>query len=134
MNIELIQQELYNLMVEAANNNEVPVSALIIKDNKILTKAFNKVNSTNNVLDHAEIIAIKEASKKLNNWRLNDCELYISLEPCDMCKEVIKRSRFKKVIYFAKQNSEIKNKEVDYEYINDNNISNYLIDFFKNKR
>ena len=134
MNIELIQQELYNLMVEASNNNEVPVSALIIKDNKIISKAFNKVNSTNNILDHAEIIAIKEASKKINNWRLNECELYISLEPCDMCKEVIKRSRFKKVIYFSKQNSEIKNKEIDYEYINDNNISNYLIDFFKQRR
>lgn len=134
MNINDIQDELLKLMIDANNNNEVPVSALIVKDNKIISKKFNKVNSTNNIMNHAEILVIEEASKILKNWRLNDCILYVSLEPCNMCKEVIKMSRINKVIFFSKQNNEKTNSDINYEFISNNKMSNYLKDFFKNKR
>lgn len=134
MNINKIEKELYNLMQEARKNNEVPISALIIRGNEIISKNYNKVNSTNNILDHAEVLVINEASKKLNNWRLNDCELYVSLEPCNMCKEIIKRSRLKKVVYFSQQNNQEINKEVIYNFKSNDDISNYLKSFFKSKR
>ena len=78
MEENIIINELNKLMDKAIKKNEVPVACIITKDNKILAKAYNKTNKTNNILDHAEIIAIKKASKKIKNWRLNDCIMYIS--------------------------------------------------------
>ena len=92
MNENKILNELNKLLNKAIKHNEVPVAALIIYKNKIISKAYNKVNKKNNILNHAEIIAIKKASKKLKNWRLNDCILYVTLEPCDMCKSIIKKN------------------------------------------
>ena len=86
-----IIKELNKLINKAIKKNEVPVACIITKDNKIIAKSYNKTVKTNNILDHAEIIAIKKASKKLHNWRLNDCTMYVSLEPCNMCKEIIKK-------------------------------------------
>ena len=134
MNIDYILKEMHKLLNKAIKENEVPVGAIIIKDNKIISKAYNKTNKTNNILDHAEILAIKKASKKLNNWRLDDCTLYISLEPCDMCKEVIKKSRINNVIYFSKQNEYKTENDPTYKYINNDSISNTLTNFFKDKR
>ena len=82
--------------------NEIPVGVVIVKDNKIIAKAHNLRDSKNIVTKHAEIIAIEKANKKLKNWRLIDCILYSSLEPCNMCKEVIRESKIEKVIYAAK--------------------------------
>ena len=110
-----IYDELDKLIDKAVKKNEVPIAALMVKDGKIISKAYNMVNKTNNILDHAEIICIRKASKKLNNWRLNDCELYITLEPCDMCREVIKKSRVGKVYYILSQNEH--ETENDSEYI-----------------
>lgn len=73
--------------------NEVPVGAVIVKDNKIIARAHNLKELNNNSLDHAELIAIKKASKKLNTWRLTDCSLYVTLEPCPMCAGAILQSR-----------------------------------------
>ncbi len=126
--------ELNKLMDIAIKKNEVPVACIITKNNKIIAKAYNKTNKSNNILDHAEIISIIKASKKINNWRLNDCIMYISLEPCSMCKEVIKKSRIKKVIYFSKQNGHKTESDIDYEYINNDKISNKLSNFFKGIR
>ena len=135
MNIELIKKELTKLTNIAIKNNEVPISAIIVKNNKIISKAYNKVNKTNNILDHAEIIAIKKASKKINNWRLNDCDLYVTLEPCSMCKEIIKKSRLNNVFYFIKQNNNKTELNTNYNYIeSDNYLSEQLSFFFKNKR
>lgn len=134
MNIN-IEKELNKLLKKSINKNEVPVAAIIVKDNKFISKAYNKVNKTNNILDHAEIIAINKAEKKLKNWRLNECELYVTLEPCSMCKEIIKKSRINKVYYYIKQNNYKTENEVNYELLsNNNNFSNILSDFFKNKR
>ena len=134
MNIEYILKEMHKLLNKAIKEDEVPVGAIIVKDNKIISKAYNKTNKSNNILDHAEIIAIKKASKKLNNWRLDDCTLYISLEPCDMCKEIIKKSRINNVIYFSKQNEFKTENNPNYKLLENNDISILLSNFFKNKR
>lgn len=76
---------------------EVPVGAVIVKNNKIIARAYNKKETKNDTTNHAEIIAIKKASKKLNSWRLLDCEMYVTLEPCSMCAGALIQSRIKKV-------------------------------------
>jgi tRNA(adenine34) deaminase len=134
MDERVIIEELKQLMNKAIKKNEVPVACVITKDNKIIAKSYNKTLKTNNILDHAEIIAIRKTSKKLHNWRLNDCKMYISLEPCDMCKEVIKKSRLSEVIYYSKQNNNKTEKEINYKYIKNNDISNTLTNFFKELR
>ena len=134
MEERIIIDELKKLMNKAIKHNEVPVACIITKDNKIIAKSYNKTVKTNNILDHAEIIAIKKASKKLNNWRLNDCKLYVSLEPCSMCKEIIKKSRISEVIYYSKQNEHKTEKDTEYNYKNNKDISNILTNFFKSIR
>ena len=134
MDERVIIEELKQLMNKAIKKKEVPVACIITKDNKIIAKSYNKTLKTNNILDHAEIIAIRKASKKLHNWRLNDCKMYISLEPCNMCKEVIKKSRLSEVIYYSKQNNNKTEKDIDYKYIKNNDISNTLSTFFKKLR
>lgn len=129
-----IIKELNKLMDKAIMKNEVPVACIIIKDDKIIAKAYNKTLKTNNILDHAEIIAIKKASKKIHNWRLNDCTMFISLEPCSMCREVIKKSRISNVIYYSKQNNNKTELDPEYNYIDNNEISNKLSAFFKKLR
>ena len=134
MDEKVIIDELKQLMNKAIKKNEVPVACIITKDNKIISKSYNRTVKTNNILDHAEIIAIRKASKKLHNWRLNDCKMYISLEPCNMCKEIIKKSRLSEIIYYSKQNNNKTEKDIDYKYIKNNDISNTLSTFFKKLR
>ena len=76
---------------------EIPVGAVIIKDGEIIARGHNVKEEKKDTTKHAEIIAIQKASKKLDNWRLNDCEMYITLEPCPMCAGAIIQSRIKKV-------------------------------------
>lgn len=76
---------------------EVPVGAIIVKNGKIIGRGYNQKEYKCDVTKHAEIIAIQKASKKLNNWRLTDCEMYVTLEPCNMCAGAIIQSRIKKV-------------------------------------
>ena len=134
MNIDHIIKEMNKLLIKAKQEDEVPVGAILVKDNKIISKAYNKTNKTNDILSHAEINVIKKASKKLNNWRLDGCTLYISLEPCSMCKEIIKKSRINNVIYFSKQNEYKTENNPEYQFIKNNNISEYLSNYFKEKR
>ena len=134
MNIDHIIKEMNKLLIKAKQEGEVPVGAILVKDNKIISKAYNKTNKTNDILSHAEINVIKKASKKLNNWRLDGCILYISLEPCSMCKEIIKKSRISKVIYFSKQNKYKTENDPEYQFIKNNDISEYLSNYFKEKR
>lgn len=129
-----ILDELLELMNKAIKKNEVPIACIITKDDKIIAKAYNRTNKTNNILDHAEIIAIKKASKRLKNWRLNDCKLYVSLEPCDMCKEIIKKSRISEVVYYSKQNNNKTEKDTKYNFISNYDISSTIINFFKKIR
>lgn len=133
---EKIIEELYNLSLKAYKKGEIPVSAIIVKDNKVISKAYNKRNKSHNPMDHAEIIAIKKACKRLHTWKLNECVLYVSLEPCNMCREVINHSRIENVIYFTK-NSKIINFKTDYKFLDSSyniKFSKLLTNFFETKR
>lgn len=87
---------------KAYDKLEIPVGAVIVRDNKIIARAHNLKELKQDTTKHAEILAIKKASKKLNNWRLTDCEIYVTLEPCPMCAGAIINSRIKKVYIGAK--------------------------------
>lgn len=76
---------------------EVPVGAVIVKDDKIIASAYNQKEEKNSPIRHAEIIAIEKACKKLKNWRLNDCDIYVTLEPCPMCTGAIINARIRKI-------------------------------------
>jgi len=76
---------------------EVPVGAIIVKDGKIIARAYNQKEMKTDTTKHAEILAIQKASKKLKSWRLIDCEMYVTLEPCTMCAGAIINARIKEV-------------------------------------
>ena len=82
---------------KALKKEEVPIGAIIVKDGEIIAKAYNIKESKHDTTKHAELIAIQKASKKLESWRLNGCEMYTTLEPCPMCAGAIINSRIKKV-------------------------------------
>ena len=82
---------------KAYDKLEVPVGAIIVKDDKIIARAHNLKETKKDTTKHAEIIAIQKASKKLDSWRLIDCEMYVTLEPCSMCAGAIINSRIKKI-------------------------------------
>lgn len=85
---------------KAQNLGEVPVGAIIVKDDKVISRGYNLRESRNNPILHAELIAIQNASRRLKRWRLNDCDLYVTLEPCLMCAGAIIQSRLRH-IYIA---------------------------------
>lgn len=88
------------LKLASTSGEDIPVGAVVVKDGEIISIACNKKEKTNDVTAHAEIVAIKEAEKFLNNWRLDGCEMYVTLEPCPMCAWAILQSRFK-AVYFG---------------------------------
>ncbi len=102
--MEMAIEEAYKAM----SVNEVPVGCIIVKDGKVISTGYNKKESLNAVTRHAELIAIEKASSVLNNWRLNDCDIYITLEPCPMCASAIKQARIKNV-YCGLSNSDVNN-------------------------
>ena len=130
----IIFDELKKLTNKAIEENEVPIAAIILKNDIIVGRGYNKVEQTQNFMNHAEIIAINEAQQNLNNWRLNDCKMYVTLEPCSMCKEIIKKSRISDIYYLSKQNEEQKDAINNYEYIEKKYFSDLLTTFFKEKR
>ena len=122
---------------KALKHNEVPVGAVIVKEGKIIAKAYNKREKTHDVTKHAEMIIISQACKKLKNWRLEGCTLYVTMEPCMMCCGAIEQSRISKIVY-GTRNENFGN----IDKINIKNISQaceeeckkLICDFFKNKR
>ena len=146
MKKDYIEQALNEAKI-AYNLNEVPVGAVIVKNGEIIAKSHNLKRSTNNIMNHAEIISIIEASNYIGDWRLNDCEMYITLEPCPMCAGAIVQSRIKK-IYIGTESNIKSNKEiiasilqnsesdhrVELEYVNNKECSDILTMFFSNKR
>lgn len=87
--------------IKARKKHEVPIGAVIVKEGKIVSRGYNLRESKQNSLKHAEIIAIDKACKKLNNFRLENCDLYVTVEPCLMCSGAIVQSRIRKVYFGA---------------------------------
>ena len=94
---EIFMKEALKEAKKAYNKLEVPVGAVIVKDGKIIARAHNLKESKKDTTKHAEILAIQKASKKLNSWRLTDCEMYVTLEPCTMCAGAIIQARVGKL-------------------------------------
>ena len=128
--------------------DEVPIGCVVVKDNKVISRGYNHRETKHDVSSHAEMEAIRKANKKLNNWRLVDCDLYVTIEPCLMCMGAIYQSHIKNVYYGAKDLkggaitssidfSEIKNLN---HYPNivggvlEEECSQIIKDYFKNKR
>ena len=84
---------------KAESYDEVPIGCVIVKDDKVIARGYNKRETLQQSIAHAEIMAIQKACKKLNTWRLEDCILYVTLEPCLMCAGSILQSRIKKLVY-----------------------------------
>ena len=132
----------YKLATKAYLKGDVPVGTVIVKDNKIITKAYNKKEKHNNAIYHAELLAIKKACKKLKTWHLENCTLYTTLEPCPMCIGAIIQSRIGTICYAADNNnySEIDilkkyNKQIEIRSgILKKESSDLLTKFFKEQR
>lgn len=86
---------------KAFEKDEVPIGCVIVKDDKIIARAYNQREKKQSSTAHAEILAIEKACKKLGTWRLEGCDLYVTLEPCPMCAGAIIQSRVRKVVYGA---------------------------------
>lgn len=131
---------------KAYDLDEVPVGAIIVKDGIVIAKAHNLREKTQSSLSHAEILCIQKACKKLNSWRLDGCEMYITLEPCTMCAGAIIQSRIKNIYIGAKDEKngcvgsicnmlELNTTHrVNYEYIDEEECANILKQFFKELR
>ena len=131
---------LYELALKSYNQDDVPVGCIILKDNKLLASGYNTRHSLSIVTGHAEINAINEASKKLGDWRTNECIMITTLKPCKMCYEVIEASRIQKVYYLLDQENGTEYPEDKYVKLSlENNLivqkyKQLLKNFFKKMR
>ena len=133
---------------KSANFDEVPVGAVIVKDGKIIARGHNLREKTNDPTSHAEINAIRKACKKLKSWRLVDCTMYVTIEPCTMCAGALLWTRIKRVVYGASDPKggalgssynlfEIKNINHRVEItrgVLENRCAALMTSFFRNKR
>ncbi|MDD4816321.1 MAG: nucleoside deaminase [Clostridia bacterium] len=133
---------------KAQKLDEVPIGAVIVLNGNVLAKAYNKRNSTKIATHHAEILAIEKACKKIGDWRLENAEIYVTLEPCPMCAGAIANSRIKKLVFGAYDTNGT-NQNLLYDILNDKRLNHkvetvggvfeedckqLLTDFFKKKR
>ena len=131
----------------ANKKEEVPIGAVIIKDGKVISRAYNTRNTSQNAINHAEVLAISKACKKLKSWRLDDCKIYVTLEPCPMCAGAILNARIDEIIFGAydktSQNNILQQIATDDRLnhkarisggIKEKECSKLLTDFFKTKR
>ena len=109
---------------KAYKHNEVPVGAIIVSNGKIIAKGNNQRENSGDVTKHAELIAIRKASKKKKDWRLNDCTMYVTLFPCPMCASAIVQSRISKLV-IGTSTMDLKNKEI---------VNLIFLDSIKNKK
>lgn len=132
---------------KAYDKNEVPVGAVIVHEGKIIAKAHNLREKSRRATAHAELLAIEKANKKLKSWRLDNCTMYVTIEPCPMCSGAILQSRIKQLIYGAKElksgshDSVVKLFEQSYTHqvevssgIMEQECGDLVIDFFKKLR
>ena len=95
----------YNEALKAYKKGDVPIGAIIIKNNKVIAKSYNKKEKNNNAILHAELDVINKACKRLKTWHLEECILYTTLEPCLMCMGAIVQSRINEIYYATKNNN-----------------------------
>ena len=145
---ERFMKEALKQAKKAIDNGDVPIGCVIVMDGKIIARGYNKRNAKKTTLAHAELIAIEKASKKVGDWRLEDCVMYITLEPCQMCAGAIVQARIPKVIVGAMNKKagcagsilnlfqvEAFNHQVEFEHgVLEDECSEMLSDFFKNLR
>lgn len=140
---EIYMKEALKEAIKAYKQDDVPVGCIIVKDNKIIARAHNKKENKKNAINHAEILAISQACKKLKTWHLENCVLYTTMEPCLMCTGAIVQSRIGHIYYsisndsFGELESYIKkyNKKIIVEKGLLKDESEQLIkEFFKTKR
>lgn len=145
-------EKIYELLLKEARfayeKGEIPVAAVIVKDNQVIASAHNLKEEMKSVIGHAEILAIQSASEKLDNWRLDGCDIYVTLEPCSMCASAIHQARIDNIYYFIEKDTCGKsdllngilvekncNKITRIEYIDyGNELKEVLQDFFKKRR
>ena len=101
-------------------NLAIPIGAIVVKDDQIIGRGHNTRIDVPDVTNHAEIIAIREAEKHINDWRLDGCDLYVTLYPCDMCIEVIKAARINNVYYLLEKDNKNKSDYTNFNLIDDN--------------
>ena len=128
---------------KAGQRGEIPIGAVIVRNGKVIARAHNRRERTQNALNHAEVIAIRKACRKLRSWRLDDCEMYVTLQPCIMCAGAILNARIRRVVIgalsdrtndldvFAHNNL---NWTTEVDVLNDPECASVLRDFFREKR
>lgn len=134
---EKYMNEALILAKKAYDEDEIPVGAVVVYNNKIIGCGYNQKEKLNNPLKHAELIAIEEACNYIGDWRLNDCELYVTLEPCQMCMGAIVETRIKKIVYGISKSDQMFNIQKDIIVeggILENECLQIIQKFFKNKR
>lgn len=120
--LEVFMNYYMNLAVEEAKkayfNNDVPIGAVIVKDDKVISACYNRKNIDNVAVYHAEILCIIEACKNLGSWYLNDCDMYVTLRPCNMCMNALAEARIKNIYYLI---------DSDYENNLKSNLDNIIL-------
>jgi len=140
MQEEYYMKEALKEAKKAFKKDEVPIGCIIVKGNKIISKAFNKKELNQIATHHAEILAINKACQKLKTWHLEDCVLYTTVEPCLMCTGAIIQSRIKKVVYGTSNEpfghlSKLENSKIEIiPNILENECKELLSYFFQSKR
>lgn len=122
---EIWMKKCLELAKRAADLGEVPVGALIVRGDEVLAEAFNLKESKNSPLAHAELLAIEEASKKIGAWRLQDCTMFVNLEPCPMCAGALVHARIQRLVYASR---DLKTGAVDsiYQITNDSRLNHQI--------
>lgn len=130
---------------KAAEVGEVPIGVVIVKDNIVIARAYNKRNQSKNALHHAEMLAIEKACKKLKDWRLEGCDMFVTLMPCPMCAGAIVNARIERVFFGANnqnnmlfedilQKSELNHKAQSFGGVMERECTHVLKDFFDTLR
>ena len=139
MNIKYVDK-IYELALESFKFDEIPVGAIVVKNDKIIGIGINTRHTNKSVVGHAEINAIEAACRSVGDWRLEDCELYVTLLPCLMCAGAILESRIKKVYYLCERTNVrlsvkqyLSAEKIDCKQIEDKYLKLLQL-FFENKR
>lgn len=133
-------EKIYDLAKKSYDIDEIPVGAIVVKNDIIIGTGINSREGTNSIIGHAEINAIEEACKFVGDWRLDDCEMYVTLMPCMMCSGAILDSRIRKVYYLCERTNVRFNASgyINVEKIDDEKIEKKYLEmlqlFFENKR